>query len=88
MRDLWLKLAYSNLWIALAAGGQVYVNCRLLGFPAPGMAMLLATLAMFWVYTFAKAVHFDPQAVSEALPPRSRPTIPNAPAFCAPTVSR
>jgi 4-hydroxybenzoate polyprenyltransferase len=62
MRDLWLKLAYSNIWIAMAAGGQVYVNCRLLGAPAQTMPMLLATLAMFWVYTFAKAVHFDPKA--------------------------
>jgi 4-hydroxybenzoate polyprenyltransferase len=72
MRDLWLKLAYSNLWIALAAGAQVYVNCRLVGASAPGMAMLLATLAMFWVYTFAKAVHFDPQADQTNDPERTR----------------
>lgn len=62
MLDLWLKLAYSNLWIALAAGAQVYVNFRLLGAEASAEAMLLAVLAMFWVYTFAKAVHFDPAA--------------------------
>jgi 4-hydroxybenzoate polyprenyltransferase len=62
MLDLWLKLAYSNLWLALSAGGQVYVCARMLGAAPSAKAMLLATLSMFWVYTFAKAVHFDPRA--------------------------
>lgn len=60
--EIWLRVAYSNLWIALAAGAQVYVNSRLLGCPISSTAALLATLSMFWVYTFAKAVHFDPMA--------------------------
>lgn len=62
MRALLFKAAYSNLWIALSAGAQVYVNFWLLGHRGSGVASLLAVLAMFWVYTFAKAVHFDAQA--------------------------
>lgn len=62
LKKLLLMLAYSNLWIALSAGGQVYVNFWILGVPASATAMLLATLGIFSVYTFAKAVHFDPEA--------------------------
>lgn len=71
LRSLLLKLAYSNLWIALSAGGQVYVNCWLLGQPVSGQAMLLATLGIYWVYTFAKAVHFDPEADATNDPQRT-----------------
>lgn len=62
VREAWLGLAYSNMWIALAAGGQVLVNFRLLGSATPWQPVLLAVLAMFWVYTFAKAVCFDAEA--------------------------
>jgi len=55
------RLAYSNLWIALNAVGQAYVNCLLLGIAAPS-ACWLCGLSMFFVYTFAKTVRFDPQA--------------------------
>ncbi len=62
MRGFLFSAAYSNLWIALSAGAQVYVNSWLLGHRVSATAMLLAVLGMFWVYTFAKAVHFDAQA--------------------------
>lgn len=62
VREAWLGMAYSNLWIALAAGGHVLVNFRLLGCATPWQPVLLAVLAMFWVYTFAKAVCFDAEA--------------------------
>jgi 4-hydroxybenzoate polyprenyltransferase len=55
-------LLFSNVWIALSAGTQVYVGCRLLGLSPDRQLCLLSFLSMFWVYTFAKAVHFDPQA--------------------------
>lgn len=68
---VWLRLAYSNVWIALAAGGQVYVNFKLLGETPTWQPILLAILAMFWVYTFAKAVHFDPEADATNDPQRT-----------------
>ena len=55
-------LLFSNVWIALSAGAQVYLGCRLLGISPQWQPCLLGFLSMFWVYTFAKAVHFDPQA--------------------------
>ena len=55
-------LLFSNVWIAISAGAQVYVGCRLLGLPPDRKLCFLGFLSMFWVYTFAKAVHFDPQA--------------------------
>lgn len=69
--QVWFRLAYSNLWIALSAGAQVYVNFRLLSAQAIWQPVLLATLAMFWVYTFAKAVHFDPAADAANDPDRT-----------------
>lgn len=66
-----LCLAYSNLWIALAAGGQVWVNCRLLQVEVGWGPTLLAVLAMFWVYTFAKAVCFDQEADATNDPQRT-----------------
>ena len=61
MRLLLCRLAYSNLWIALNAIGQAYVNCLLLQITAPE-ACWLCGLSMFFVYTFAKTVRFDPKA--------------------------
>jgi len=61
MRQFLCRLAYSNLWIALTAVGQAYVNSLLLGIHAP-QAYWLCGLSMFFVYTFAKTVRFDPQA--------------------------
>ncbi|MBS2038175.1 hypothetical protein JST97_24530 [bacterium] len=61
MRQFLCQLAYSNLWIAMAAVGHAYVNCRLLGIQAP-QACWLCGLSMFFVYTFAKTVRFDPEA--------------------------
>lgn len=55
-------LLYSNVWIALSAACQVYVGMRLLNLEPVAMPCFLAFCSMFWVYTFAKAVHFDPQA--------------------------
>jgi 4-hydroxybenzoate polyprenyltransferase len=55
-------LLYSNIWIALSAAAQVYLGMRLLGLESQPQPCLLAFCSMFWVYTFAKAVHFDPQA--------------------------
>ena len=61
MLSLVLRLAYSNLWIALMASAQTYVNSLILGIKSP-QACWLAGLSMFFVYTFAKTVRFDPQA--------------------------
>ena len=61
MTQILCRLAYSNLWIALNAVGQAYVNSLLLGIRAP-QAYWLCGLSMFFVYTFAKTVRFDPQA--------------------------
>ncbi|MBX3168803.1 MAG: UbiA family prenyltransferase [Candidatus Eremiobacteraeota bacterium] len=61
MRQVLCRLAYSNLWIAFNAAGQAYVNCLLLKISAP-TACWLCGLSMFFVYTFAKTVRFDPQA--------------------------
>lgn len=62
MKNILLRLAYSNLWLALSAGAEVWVNCRLLGRPFEPVAAGLAVMSMFWVYTFAKTVRFDPAA--------------------------
>lgn len=67
----WLKVAYSNVWIALSAGAQVYVNFRLLETVVAPVPVILAILSMFWVYTFAKAVHVDPKADQENDPERT-----------------
>ncbi len=62
MRSLLLKLAYSNLWIALQAGGQALMTQAMLGLPFDLRACWLCFLCMFFVYTFAKTVRFDPTA--------------------------
>lgn len=62
MRRLLLQLAYSNLWIALTAGGCAFVTQVLLGLPPDPRAPWLCFVAMYAVYTFAKAVRFDPVA--------------------------
>ncbi len=62
MRNLLLKLAYSNLWIALQAGGQALMTQAMLGLPFDLRAAWLCLLSMFFVYTFAKTVRFDPTA--------------------------
>lgn len=62
MRRLLLHLAYSNLWISLNAAGFVLLNQKLMGFPLEARPAWLAFATMFMVYTFAKAVHFDPKA--------------------------
>ena len=62
VKKLVLSLAYSNLWLALSAAGQVWVNARLLGLPPRKLPALLAVMSMYWVYTFAKTVRFDPEA--------------------------
>jgi 4-hydroxybenzoate polyprenyltransferase len=72
-----LKLAYSNVWIALSAGAQVFVQCRMLGSSVPPEACLLSFLSMFWVYTFAKAVHFDPTADALNDPERTQFLVSN-----------
>lgn len=71
MRQFLLKLAYSNLWIGFNAGAQTYVNQRLLGISGAA-ACWLAFLSMFFVYTFAKTVRFDPQADFANDPDRMR----------------
>lgn len=63
---------FSNAWIASSAAAQVYVGCRLLGEKPNATVCLLAFLSMFWVYTFAKAVHFDPRADEANDPLRTR----------------
>lgn len=62
LKRILFALVYSNLWIALSAGAQVWVQFQLMNAPVSWEAVLLATLSMYWVYTFAKAVHFDPEA--------------------------
>lgn len=62
MRNLLLKLAYSNLWIALQAGGQALMTQAMLGLSFDMRAAWLCFLSMFFVYTFAKTVRFDPTA--------------------------
>jgi 4-hydroxybenzoate polyprenyltransferase len=62
MRLVLLDLAYCNLWIALSAAGEVLVNQQLLGLPLQWQSSYLAFATMFMVYTFAKTMHFDPQA--------------------------
>jgi 4-hydroxybenzoate polyprenyltransferase len=69
MTRLLLQLAYSNIWIALQAVGQTFVNMLLLGVRSYE-ACWLAGLSMFFVYTFAKTVRFDPQADWENDPER------------------
>lgn len=62
MRLVLLQLAYSNLWISATAAGFTWANQRLLGLQWDGLSGYLAFATMFMVYTFAKAIHFDPQA--------------------------
>ncbi len=57
-----LYLAYTNLWIALSAAGEVLVTQVLLGLPTGGVAVFLAFAVMYMVYTFAKTIHLDPLA--------------------------
>lgn len=61
-RRLFFGLVYSNAWIALSAAAQVWAHFRLFDAQPSWQPILLAFLSMFWVYTFAKAVHFDPEA--------------------------
>lgn len=62
MRNLLLKLAYSNVWIALQAGGQAIMTQVMLDLPLDPRAPWLCFLSMLFVYTFAKTVRFDPTA--------------------------
>ncbi|MGE0489403.1 MAG: UbiA family prenyltransferase [Vulcanimicrobiota bacterium] len=62
MKKLLFSLAYSNLWLALSAAGQTWVNAHLLGIPPRKLPAILAVMSMYWVYTFAKTVRFDPAA--------------------------
>lgn len=62
MRSFLLAFAYSNLWISLTALGFVRVTQVVLGLPYEPLSGYLAFATMFMVYTFAKAVHFDPEA--------------------------
>ncbi len=62
LRTFFFSLVYSNVWLALSAAAQVWVSFRLLDSPCSTTACGLAFLAMFWVYTFAKAVCFDEKA--------------------------
>lgn len=62
VRSILLQVAYSNLWISLSAWGCVRVTEACLGLPHDARAGFMAMATMFMVYTFAKAIHFDPQA--------------------------
>lgn len=62
MRTSLLQLAYSNVWISLSAAGFAFATQACLGLPRQPEAPGLAFATMFMVYTFAKAIHFDPQA--------------------------
>lgn len=72
IKKVLLSLAYSNLWIALSAGAQVWVHYQIFGVSPRLEPCLLAVASMFWVYTFAKAVHFDPTADALNDPDRTR----------------
>ena len=62
MKRTLLSLAYTNLWIALAASAEVWLNCLLLGTKFVPTKAAIAFCSMFWVYTFAKTVRLDPVA--------------------------
>lgn len=62
MSNILLTLAYTNLWIALSAAGEVWITQVLLGIPWNWAAPFVAFSTIFMVYTFAKTIHFDPQA--------------------------
>ena len=62
MRRILLHLAYSNLWISCTAAGFVILNQSCLGLARDPRPCILAFATMFMVYTFAKAIHFDPLA--------------------------
>lgn len=72
LRSFLLAFAYSNLWISLTALGFVRVTQVVLGLPYEPLSGLLAFATMFMVYTFAKAVHFDPEADKVNDPERTR----------------
>lgn len=61
MRRLLLSLAYSNVLIAMTAGGFAAAALVLCGAPLSLLAVGLPTAAMYVVYTFDKVVRFDPQ---------------------------
>lgn len=61
MRRLLLSLAYSNVLIAMTAGGFAAAALVLCGAPLSPLAVGLPTAAMYVVYTFDKVVRFDPQ---------------------------
>ncbi len=62
MGNVLLALAYTNLWIALSAASEVWVTQILLGIAWNWQAPFVAFATMLMVYTFAKTIHFDPQA--------------------------
>jgi 4-hydroxybenzoate polyprenyltransferase len=57
-----LNLAYTNALIGLTAAAQTWVVMRLLGMPPSLEPPLLAFACIYFVYTFAKTIHFDPKA--------------------------
>lgn len=69
---MFLKLAYSNLWISLSAAGHVLLTQFCLGLELRAWPAFLAFSTMYMVYTLAKAVHFDPQADAVNDPERTR----------------
>lgn len=62
VRRVLLQLAWSNVWLALSAAAQGWLNCMLLGRAASAEAVVLPFLSIFLVYTFAKTVCLDPEA--------------------------
>jgi len=61
MRRLLLSLAYSNVLIAMTAGGFAAAALLLCSAPLSPLAVGLPTAAMYVVYTFDKVVRFDSQ---------------------------
>lgn len=62
MRAVLLKLAYSNLLLAFAAAAGAWVCAQQLDIHQAGEASLLSFLSIYFIYTFAKTVRFDPVA--------------------------
>lgn len=62
VKKLLLDFAYTNALIGLTAAAQVWVVMRLLGLGTSWEPPLLAFCCIYFLYTFAKTVHFDPQA--------------------------
>lgn len=71
MRALLLRLAYSNLWLALTASGLALGALALAGLPLDPVALSLPFASMFAVYTVDKVLGFDPVADAANDPDRS-----------------